>query len=248
MDCKHYFRYCIPICKECFQNKKVKNYSCHHCHNEVEMHQMKRNEVELMKCLMCKCIQPKNDKCINPECYAPKHKYYCGKCALWDNKVKKDIYHCDKCGLCRIGHKNLYKHCDKCNLCWDKRFFEKHSCVIDQKENECLICLENTWDTQDNIHVLQCGHNYHIKCLQEWFKENYTCPTCKKSAYKPTYLWETIEEYVGATQFIDPKMNDWKTIIYCNDCEKKTETKYHPVYHKCSLCESWNTTIDKINK
>jgi len=32
------------------------------------------------------------------------------------------------------------------------------------------------------------------------------------------------------------------------DCEKKTETKYHPVYHKCSLCESWNTTIDKINK
>lgn len=248
MDCKHYFRYCIPICKECFQTKKVKNYGCHHCHNEVEMHQMKRNEVELMKCLMCKCIQPKNDKCINPECYAPKHKYYCGKCALWDNKVKKDIYHCDKCGLCRIGHKNLYKHCDKCNLCWDKRFFEKHPCVIDQKENECLICLENTWDTQDNIYVLHCGHNYHIKCLQEWFKENYTCPTCKKSAYKPTYLWETIEEYVGATQFIDPKMNDWKTIIYCNDCEKKTETKYHPVYHKCSLCESWNTTIDKINK
>ena len=52
---------------------------------------MDRSEVELMKCLLCKCVQPKSGKCINPDCYAPKHRYYCGKCSLWENKANKEI-------------------------------------------------------------------------------------------------------------------------------------------------------------
>ena len=212
---------------------------------------MDRSKVKLMKCLLCKCVQPKSDQCINPECYAPKHTYYCGKCSLWENKVRKEIYHCDKCGICRVGYKDFSKHCDKCNTCYNKNGFDQHVCVIDYKDNsECLICLEDAWGSQQPISTLQCGHIYHSNCLEEWFKYNYnyTCPTCKKSAYKPLILWKQIELYVNASQFTDPEMNNWKTLIYCNDCEKKSETTYHPVYHKCSLCESWNTTIDEIKK
>lgn len=248
MSCNHYFRFSIPICNDCVINKKTKeHYGCHHCHNEEEFHKMDRSKVKLMKCLLCKCVQPKSDHCINPDCYAPKHTYYCGKCSLWENKTQKEIYHCDKCGICRVGCDGFYKHCDKCNMCWDKKAFYNHPCTIDQKDSECLICLEETWESQD-FHILQCGHNYHTNCLEEWFKNNYTCPICKKSAYKPLLLWKQIEMYVSLIQFTDPEMNNWKTIIYCNDCEKKSEAKYHPVYHKCSLCESWNTTIDEIKK
>ena len=252
MSCNHYFRFSIPICNDCVINKKIKeHYGCHNCHNEEEFHKMDRSKVKLMKCLLCKCVQPKSDQCINPECYAPKHTYYCGKCSLWENKVRKEIYHCDKCGICRVGYKDFSKHCDKCNTCYNKNGFDQHVCVIDYKDNsECLICLEDAWGSQQPISTLQCGHIYHSNCLEEWFKYNYnyTCPTCKKSAYKPLILWKQIELYVNASQFTDPEMNNWKTLIYCNDCEKKSETTYHPVYHKCSLCESWNTTIDEIKK
>lgn len=249
MDCTHYIRFSIPICQECIQTKKLKKtYGCHHCHNDEEDHKMKRDEVKLMKCLMCNCVQPKSGKCINPDCYAPKHRYYCGKCSLWEHKPNKEIYHCDKCGLCRVGKKEFHKHCDKCNTCWDKKHFENHICIVDQKENECMICLEKTWDSQNNFQMLRCGHSYHSKCLEGWFKEHYTCPTCKKSAYKPHFLWNAINTYVEGTQFVEEEMNNWKTDIYCNDCEKKSETKYHPVYHKCSCCESWNTEIDRVKK
>lgn len=249
MSCNHYFRFSIPICNDCVINKKIKkHYGCHYCHNEEEFHKMDRSKITLMKCLLCKCVQPKSGKCINPDCYAPKHTYYCGKCSLWENKAHKEIYHCNKCGLCRVGCKELHKHCDKCNLCWYKKGFDNHPCIIDQKNSDCLICLENTWDSQQSIRILQCGHNYHANCIKEWFKNNYTCPICKKSAYKPVLLWKQIEMYVSLTQFVDSEMKNWKTIIYCNDCEKKSEAKYHPAYHKCSLCESWNTTIDEIKK
>jgi hypothetical protein len=31
--------------------------------------------------------------------------------------------------------------------------------------------------------------------------------------------------------------------IFCNDCEKKSPAKYHFFYHKCSHCNSYNTTV-----
>ena len=110
MNCKH-IRWLIPVCSEC-----NKPYDCHHCHNEEELHEMDRSKVKLMKCLFCNVYQPKNDKCINPECFKKKHRYYCGKCSLWEHKANRDIYHCDKCGICRVGRKEMFIHCDKCNM------------------------------------------------------------------------------------------------------------------------------------
>ena len=36
---------------------------------------------------------------------------------------------------------------------------------------------------------------------------------------------------------------NWISHILCNDCEKKSYTKYHFLYHKCSSCSSFNTKV-----
>jgi hypothetical protein len=245
--CKHYINWHIPICNECISIKKVGKYNCHFCHNDIETHKMDRCNVKYMKCILCNCFQTKSSKCINPDCYSKMHKYTCLKCSLYEHNINKNIYHCDLCGICRIGNKNEYKHCIKCNICWCIKSYENHPCKIDQKHNECIICLNDCWGSQMTPSILQCGHSFHQECINEYFKENYTCPICKKSAYIPLSLWNLIEIYVNNSN-LSEEMDKWKTYIYCNDCENKNYVKYHPIYHKCIECNSWNTSIINIIK
>lgn len=35
------------------------------------------------------------------------------------------------------------------------------------------------------------------------------------------------------------------SLIFCNDCERKSETSYHFFHHKCQNCTSFNTTVLK---
>jgi len=54
------------------------------------------------------------------------------------------------------------------------------SCMItvDNKEEECIICLEE----QDNDTVMiRCTHTFHKKCITEWFNEKPICPSCRTS-------------------------------------------------------------------
>lgn len=42
--------------------------------------------------------------------------------------------------------------------------------IIDaSKTDECLICREE-YNIADKIKELKCGHLYHIKCIDDWFK------------------------------------------------------------------------------
>jgi len=45
---------------------------------------------------------------------------------------------------------------------------------------KCSICLENIYVNES--YKLDCGHNFHTKCIIEWFR-NYkkTCPMCRDS-------------------------------------------------------------------
>lgn len=36
--------------------------------------------------------------------------------------------------------------------------------------------------------------------------------------------------------------------ILCNDCEKKSQAKYHFLYHKCAHCNGYNTTVLKTKE
>lgn len=46
-------------------------------------------------------------------------------------------------------------------------------------DNPCVICL-NEYKNNEEVYKTPCSHIYHSKCLEQWFKENNTCPTCRK--------------------------------------------------------------------
>lgn len=60
--------------------------------------------------------------------------------------------------------------------------------------------------------------------------------------------WKRIEKYVQLSKMPE-EYQGWTSYIFCNDCEKKSVTEYHFLYHKCQFCPSWNTQIeDQYNK
>ena len=45
----------------------------------------------------------------------------------------------------------------------------------------CIICLENFNhnNKEEIISTLECGHQFHEKCIVEWLKKNDKCPLCR---------------------------------------------------------------------
>ena len=263
MHCPHYDMYTHIVSKCC---NKV--YPCRLCHDENEDHKINRHDIDYMKCIYCCTFQKVNSCCMNPLCFKFKvdHKYFCKKCNLWtdsDNNMlkvinsfiistidtKKSIYHCDSCGICRLGKREDFIHCDNCNLCLPKKTFEDHACKLNIKEENCPICLRSLWNTQnETTRILDCGHCVHSSCfIQNINSGNYSCSVCKKSMIDLTDMWRQIDAALESHSMPD-EFKDWTADIHCNDCEKKTNTKYHFSYHKCQECGSYNTLVDKINK
>ena len=44
----------------------------------------------------------------------------------------------------------------------------------------CSICLDN-YKKEDILNELKCGHKYHNTCIDDWIKNNNTCPLCRLS-------------------------------------------------------------------
>ena len=45
------------------------------------------------------------------------------------------------------------------------------------KLDTCSICMEPLSNT---THALQCGHEYHTRCIIDWFRlGNASCPLCR---------------------------------------------------------------------
>ncbi|KAK0165763.1 hypothetical protein PV328_004255 [Microctonus aethiopoides] len=50
-------------------------------------------------------------------------------------------------------------------------------------QEECVICFEmlrSDTKTLNSTYTLRCQHTFHKKCINNWFKENRSCPTCRK--------------------------------------------------------------------
>jgi hypothetical protein len=47
----------------------------------------------------------------------------------------------------------------------------------DKKYDMCSICTD-VYDQTENVSVLNCGHIYHPKCINEWGKYKQACPLC----------------------------------------------------------------------
>ncbi|KAL8141271.1 hypothetical protein V2J09_007292 [Rumex salicifolius] len=51
----------------------------------------------------------------------------------------------------------------------------------DDKNDSCVIC-QDEYEENDKIGSLDCGHEYHVKCLKKWLPVKNTCPICKSTA------------------------------------------------------------------
>ena len=94
---------------------------------------------------------------------------------------------------------------------------------------------------------LKCGHYVHVDCFNKSLsngnlESSYKCLICRKTILDMDATWRHLDN-VLKNEIIPDELVDKKRIIYCNDCEKKTETSAHFVYHKCQNCGSYNTEI-----
>ncbi|KAG4088588.1 zf-CHY-domain-containing protein [Neocallimastix lanati (nom. inval.)] len=240
LGCKHYQR-ALKIQAHCCG----KWFPCRFCHDEVSDHSITSKTLTLkMMCMYCSTVQPVNDVCLNANCGKKVARYYCPECKLWDNDPTKNIYHCYDCGICRIG-KGLgidYFHCKTCNVCMSISLKGHHKCIERNLESNCPICGEYMFTSTTTVIFMPCGHCIHHKCYKEYIQTSYQCPTCFKSLANMSDYFKRIDQLI-AQQKMPEEYKNWKSYILCNDCEKKSYTNFHFIYHKCVYCSSYNTKL-----
>lgn len=130
LGCQHYKR---NVKVQCFQCRRW--YTCRHCHDEVESHNLDRRKTQNMLCMVCGTPQPAGEHCKN--CGQQSAWYYCDICKLWDDNSSKRIYHCDDCGICRRGE-GLGKDYIHCKVCFVRANFCRNANI--RAEMQCLYC------------------------------------------------------------------------------------------------------------
>ncbi|KAK4228489.1 putative RING finger protein C2F3.16 [Podospora fimiseda] len=233
LGCEHYRRNVKLQCAAC-----EKWYTCRICHDNAEDHNLPRQQTKHMLCMLCGCAQRASDTCI--KCGETAANYYCGICKLWNNDSNKSIYHCADCGLCRVGQglgKDFF-HCKKCMACVS--ITNKHKCIERSIDCDCPICGDYMFTSLQTVVFMQCGHSIHRHCFEEHMKSSYRCPICSKSCVNMETQFRNFDLAILA-QPMPPEYCDARAIISCNDCSAKSQTKYHWLGLKCSLCNSYNT-------
>ncbi|KAI8927607.1 zinc-ribbon-domain-containing protein [Entophlyctis helioformis] len=239
LGCKHYQR-AAKLQGHCCGRW----FTCRFCHDEVSDHNIVRNLTTTMMCMFCNTVQPAGQVCANASCGKKVARYYCGECKLWDDDHKKNIYHCNDCGICRIG-KGLgqdYFHCKSATCAWPSVCRGRHKCIERNLESDCPICGEYMFTSTTTVIFMPCGHCIHYKCHQEYIQTSYQCPTCFKSLANMTEYFQRIDAMLAQHE-MPPEYSNTHSHVYCNDCEKKSNAKFHFLYHKCGHCSGYNTKV-----
>lgn len=42
----------------------------------------------------------------------------------------------------------------------------------------CAICILN-YQVGDRVFALNCGHTFHVTCIEPWLEKNSVCPVCR---------------------------------------------------------------------
>lgn len=43
---------------------------------------------------------------------------------------------------------------------------------------QCSICM-NSYETYENLRILECKHYFHKQCIEQWLQTRSTCPLCR---------------------------------------------------------------------
>jgi hypothetical protein len=118
--------------------------------------------------------------------------------------------------FCRFGHKVIHLHVGSPEttpfaihedlLCANSGYFKK-LLQKDRKaiEGECSICHNDISRLARVCYCNECGHNFHLKCVDEWLRSKKTCPLCCKRWSTPRTICYTktyqLQDIVDADLF-----------------------------------------------
>eukprot|EP00741_Cyanophora_paradoxa_P012176 tig00020603_g11764.t1 len=241
LGCPHYQRAAALVAPCC-----SKVFACHWCHDEAEVdHALERKDVKEVVCMRCHTRQPVGRACSSPACKgAPFASYFCERCLIYESNPERPIYHCEDCAICRVG-KGLgtdYFHCEKCAACISVDHKE-HRCVEGNTKNNCPICFEFMFTSRNAVVIAKCGHAMHEACFKQYTRSSmYTCPVCFKSLGDMEVYFTDLDRRLE-NEAQNPAHEQMRTRVTCNDCERRSLTRYHAHFHKCGHCRSYNTTV-----
>ena len=56
----------------------------------------------------------------------------------------------------------------------------------DGKVGECAICLTEFMKGDEMSVMPQCGHGFHVKCIERWMRRSSSCPWCRQILVEPS--------------------------------------------------------------
>ncbi|KAI9321053.1 zinc-ribbon-domain-containing protein [Dichotomocladium elegans] len=235
LGCQHYCRKSKIQAACC-----GKIYPCRFCHDQDNNHVIDRHATKNMVCMLCRTLQPAAQHC--GQCKAEMARYYCSKCKFWDDLPGAQHYHCDACKICRRGLEVDYFHCDRCNVCLTMTMRNNHRCIERSLESDCPICGEYMFTSTTPATFLRCGHAMHTTCFADYSRMAYQCPICLKSMADMSAYFDHLDRTL-ALQPMPAEYSSTSSLIFCNDCEKRSEQQYHFFFRKCCHCSSFNTIL-----
>ena len=210
-----------------------KVFCCSQCHNLVSDHKLDIKYTNII-CCHCDIEQNLTEYCIACD-KKLKTKYLCKKCYIFDNDNKYK-FHCNNCNTCHKENKDKLSHCNTCKICYTKD--SKHLCI--NLDNDCPICLDPL--KISTIFNLICGHAIHNDCYNQLIKNSYKCPLCSKTIVDMKKDFERLDNEIEQSHIFDHVTTIKE--IYCNDCEKVSDTIFSYIGLKCSKCGSYNTRLN----
>lgn len=115
-----------------------------------------------------------------------------------------------------------------------------HKCIERSIDCDCPICGDYMFNSPKPVIFMQCGHSIHRRCFEEHMRTSYKCPLCAKSCVNMDAQFRNYDIQIHS-QPMPAEYRDARAIISCNDCSAKSQTAYHWLGLKCSLCSSYNT-------
>lgn len=116
----------------------------------------------------------------------------------------------------------------------------QHKCIERAIDCNCPICGDYMFSSRKKVIFMNCGHAIHRGCWDEHMKSSYKCPICNKSCVNMETQFRNLGILI-ANQPMPSEYQDTRAIISCNDCSAKSQTAYHWLGLKCTICQSYNT-------
>jgi hypothetical protein len=67
----------------------------------------------------------------------------------------------------------------RCLWHWRRKAFTRQIVTC---EFVAFLCLQEEYVEGDELGKIDCGHGYHVSCIQQWLVQKNQCPICKATA------------------------------------------------------------------